>query len=923
MAPFSNCRRCAVWFVLASFVWLHLLDAAALEPNNPLRRVGDDSPMTWRRRHSRDLHHLHLHHDRDFGRAGASDDQSGRHRRSEWSCPQVSHPSRSPGISCQCDLPHTLRCSAVSGGHTSGSNFGSSESERQVAAVIGALRALPREQSVSLLDLSIQNFSRLGPFLFERVTLHGLVISSGEIQDVSAQAFAGLASSLTALGLPNNRLVNVPSEALRPLIHLERLDLSNNRIQSIAGQPFAGLDRLRFLDLSGNALETIAPTVFGAASGLRSLQLRSNLLETSQLVAPALSGLKKLQELDLGYNRLRGRLTSTFLQGLDNLITLELTGNNLTLLKRGMLSGLKRLRTLRLARNQIDVIEDQSFVSLASLTTLDLSHNGVVAISGQSLSHLNDLTQLDLSHNYLRAVTSELVGGLSSLESLDLTDNDISLVEPGALTNLPKLIHLSLTDNPLNCDCHLVDLARWLRNSTGNKPADDQNRRSAVCATPPSLENGLLFEAEIETLTCETNGNGRSGSLSTDAQQEGDESNNFLSSQPTEDFIRLSTAQVQFGSAELEGSLLHTVWKVDSATLPYTCDAILVYELSEEHEALLDSYPVRCHSEERPNKQLQLTVKLSDNMKTDGQYRLCLVLFEGGHDDEASLLPGCSHSMTWQTLKHHDEEADETTHESGNVLSDHASSGLPVTAMTTQITAFYANVSSPQSVSVYMRIPDALPTCQFTVAVFEKHRLLALKRLNCSTTSFTFGQLMDNRNSQFATSAVEHPVEEYQVCATFAQQGQFLPPPDGERQADGDIVLTASKGRSSSSIAISSNAGGPSMINSTVVQYEHCVVAKVPNRIWAVENTLVVIAVTVVFVLIAAALLLLTYLLARRVFFRRSKLLWCSSSSDPLSSSVPKATSRHILYVPESDYFTDSACSSSGSDNREETSTNV
>ncbi|EFX90283.1 hypothetical protein DAPPUDRAFT_20910, partial [Daphnia pulex] len=622
-----------------------------------------------------------------------------------WTCPQVSDSSRSPGlISCQCDLPHTLRCSGAAG---------QSQSETQVSFIIGALRALPLEQSVSLLDLSIQNFSRLGPYLFERVTLHGLVISSGEIQDVSQQAFAGLAQSLTALGLPNNRLVSVPSEALGSLVHLERLDLSNNRIQSISGQPFAGLDRLRFLDLSGNALETIAPQVFAAPSGLRSLQLRSNLLEASQLVPPALGGLVRLQELDLGYNRLRGRLTSTFLQGLDNLLTLELTGNNLTLLKRGMLSGLKRLRTLRLARNQIDVIEDQSFLSLAALTSLDLSHNGVVAISGQSLSHLNDLTQLDLSHNYLRAVTSDLVDGLPSLESLDLTDNDISLVESGALTNLPKLIHLSLTDNPLNCDCHMVDLARWLRNSTGNQAADDLNRRSAVCATPPALENGFLFEAEAEA------------------------NNNFLSSQPTEDFIRLSSAQVQFGSAELEGStLLHTMWTVDSATLPYTCDAILVYELNEEHEALLDSYPVRCHSEDRPNKQLQLTVKLSDNMKTDGQYRLCLVLFEGGHDDEASLLPGCSHSMTWQTLKqnHDGDEEEEQTANSDSILP-----------ATTQITAFYANVSAPQSVSVYMRIPDALPACQFTVAVFEKHRLLALKRLNCSTTSFTFGQLTESR----------------------------------------------------------------------------------------------------------------------------------------------------------------------------------
>jgi hypothetical protein len=506
-----------------------------------------------------------------------------------------------------------------------------------------------------------------------------------------------------------------------------------------------------------------------------------------------------------------------------------------------------------------------------------------------------------------------------------------------------------LTDNPLNCDCHLVDLARWLRNSTGNKAADDQNRRSAVCATPPSLENGLLFEAEVDSLTCEVtssvDADVRSESYNDDRQQqqpqhEGDESNNFLSSQPTEDFIRLSSAQVQFGSAQLEGStLLHTIWTVDSATLPYTCDAILVYELNEEHEALLDSYPVRCHSEERPNKQLQLTVKLSDNMKTDGQYRLCLVLFEGGHDDEASLLPGCSHSMTWQTLKshHHDsaEEFDETIRDEtavggggGYMLEAQHVAAAPTT---TQITAFYANVSAPQSVSVYMRIPDALPACQFTVAVFEKHRLLALKRLNCSTTSFTFGQLTaENRDdSPFAaassTLTIDYPIEEYQVCATFAQQGQFLPPPDGERQADGDIVLTASKGRSSSSsISISALGSSPAVaVNSTIVQYEHCVVAKVPNRMWAVENTLVVIAVTVVFVLIAAALLLFTYLLARRVFFRRSKLLWCSSSSDPLSSSVPKATSRHILYVPENDYFTDSACSSSGSDHREETSTNV
>lgn len=465
----------------------------------------------------------------------------------------------------------------------------------------------------------------------------------------------------------------------------------------------------------------------------------------------------------------------------------------------------------------------------------------------------------------------------------------------------------------------MIGLAQWLRNTTGNQPTDNENQRSAVCATPPSLENGLLFEANVDSLTCET-GSAVGGRSESKTSHDGDESNNFLSSQPMEDFIRLSSAQVQFVSVELEGSsLLHTVWTVDSATLPYTCDAILVYELNEEHEALLDSYPVRCHSEERPNKQLHLTIKLSDNMRMDGQYRLCLVLFEGGHDDEASLLPGCSHSMTWETLKQaqsEEEAAEAETGRDGYSLDAKSPTGSATSA--TQITAFYANVSSPQSVSVYMRIPDAPSSCQFTVAVFEKQRLLALKQLNCSMTSFTFGQLSQERNDR-PSSSIDYPIEEYQVCATFAQQGQFLPPPDGERQADGDIILTSNRaGRSNPSSSFVANS-----TSAMAVQYEHCVVAKVPSRMWAVENTLVVIAVTVVFVFIAAALLLLSYLVARRVFFRRSKLLWCSSSSDPLSSSVPKATSRHILYVPESDYFTDSACSSSGTDGREEGSTNV
>ena len=239
------------------------------------------------------------------------------------------------------------------------------------------------------------------------------------------------------------------------------------------------------------------------------------------------------------------------------------------------------------------------------------------------------------------------------------------------MQSLNNLLHFSFgADNPLTCDCHLTDFTQWLQNRTRSHLADE-DRKSAVCATPPPLENGLLLETDLSSLTCgddsvDTLRSADATSSSSGARRH--ESDNFLSSQPTEDFIRLSSAQVQFVSAELEHvNILHTSWNVDAATLPYSCDAILVYELSDDQEVLLDSYPVGCHSDDpaKLNGRLQLTVKLGDNMKIDGQYRLCLVLFEGGHDDEASLLPGCSHSMTWDTLKtwhyHSETPVDEAT----------------------------------------------------------------------------------------------------------------------------------------------------------------------------------------------------------------------------------------------------------------------
>lgn len=135
----------------------------------------------------------------------------------EWKCPEVRN------VSCACDLPHTLRCTG-----------GKSTFE----TVAQALRNLSGTSSISLLDCTVQNVGSLPARMLDGVSLHGLVVSSGEIKSVSDAAFDGLGSPLQALGLPNNQLERVPSSALAMLSGLERLDLSHNRLHTIHNNSF-------------------------------------------------------------------------------------------------------------------------------------------------------------------------------------------------------------------------------------------------------------------------------------------------------------------------------------------------------------------------------------------------------------------------------------------------------------------------------------------------------------------------------------------------------------------------------------------------------------------------------------------------------------------------------------------------------------
>ncbi|KAG5881024.1 hypothetical protein JTB14_018046 [Gonioctena quinquepunctata] len=590
----------------------------------------------------------------------------------EWKCPEI---AEQPVVECSCDMPHTLRCTG----------------DKTAMKVIGRTLRNITSASVSLLDCTVQNVSVISEPLLEGVALHGLVVSSGEIKEIHQSAFQKLASPLQALGLPNNRLVSVPTSALKSLPELDRLDLSGNKMKALDGDSFKGLRNLSFIDLSDNILLKISPNTFDNIPQLRILRLRGNRLSLSTITR--LNPLPTVEELDLSENNLNGPLGPKTFPRMECIQDLQLSHNILSSVKMGALEGLVNLTSLRLQHNQIDVIEDHAFSYMTSLVNLDLAHNRIVAVSGSSLAHLNKLTDLDLRHNFLRALTADLILPLRNLKSLKLDDNDISIVASDALKPTTILQHFTLLDNPLNCDCSLGEFATWLSNST----LSQEDKSSAVCTTPPSLENGLLIEVPQESLLC------------------GEDEDDTLMAPLAAPF----RAKINLRNFQYDGTDIRLQWSVEDEASPYTCDAIFVYEEEGPNEVLVESSPIKCNSSAMSNaKILNVTVPSNIQLQNRHMYRYCVVLLEAGQSDDVSLILGCSDVLPLIP----------------NIKVQHTTN---YSVKLPKVISIEANLSSYGVLSININVYPQT-NCELNVAILQQTALLSQRQLTCDNPKYNF-----------------------------------------------------------------------------------------------------------------------------------------------------------------------------------------
>ncbi|KAL4705497.1 hypothetical protein ACJJTC_017357 [Scirpophaga incertulas] len=140
--------------------------------------------------------------------------------------------------------------------------------------------------------------------------------------------------------------------------------------------------------------------------------------------------------------------------------------------------------SLNLSGNAISTLSRE--LHLPNIQKLDLSYNQISLVESDAFYNMTTLQKLDLSNNQISNVYREMFKGLVNLERLVLAQNHISVLALGTFDYLVGLKQLDITENPLICDCALLWISDWARNTSvklvGNpKCAFPENMASKIC----------------------------------------------------------------------------------------------------------------------------------------------------------------------------------------------------------------------------------------------------------------------------------------------------------------------------------------------------------------------------------------------------------------------------------------------------------
>lgn len=291
----------------------------------------------------------------------------------------------------------------------------------------GCEKHLP-EMSLRDLNIAHNSIRVLQNGTFDRLShLWNLNASNNGLKEIEGGAFEGLVA-LRVLDLSGNELVTIPQDVFENLPTLHNLNLANNKLvfSSLSAARYPA--SLQIVSLGNNDLSGVLR--FQNLNHFSELDLSNNHFEVLQSGFGPLESLTTLLISNAGIRQIE----PAAFQGLSMLKYLKLNGNRLSGIEPGTFDPCPYLRFLDFGDNALHVLPDTS--RLTNLITLNLSRNNISKIDDMANWTLNKLQNLDLSENVIESIERRTFQNLRSLVQLNLTQNAITRIEPGTFDSM-------------------------------------------------------------------------------------------------------------------------------------------------------------------------------------------------------------------------------------------------------------------------------------------------------------------------------------------------------------------------------------------------------------------------------------------------------------------------------------------------------
>ncbi|CAN1277003.1 Receptor like protein 22 [Linum perenne] len=294
-------------------------------------------------------------------------------------------------------------------------------------------------------DLASNHFTGPIPSLGLSKNLVHLDLSYNQLAgDISAQWESF--QELVFVDLRDNKLSGNIPDRFQESCSLETLDLSKNQLEGSFPKSLSNCTSLKVLDLGNNRLSDGFPCLLESKANLRVLILRNNNFHGG-LGCPHIPGnWRKLQIIDLAFNKFSGQVNSRFLTTWEAMMGVRNRMEDHIQFEPFQFTQLyyQDSTTVTTKGLQLEFLK-----ILTVFTSIDFSSNNFEGSIPETLGKFSALYVLNFSNNAFTGQIPTVLGNLSQLESLDLSNNELSGQIPQELARLTFLSALNLSNNHL------------------------------------------------------------------------------------------------------------------------------------------------------------------------------------------------------------------------------------------------------------------------------------------------------------------------------------------------------------------------------------------------------------------------------------------------------------------------------------------